>query len=217
MSFLYCEAKNLTEYSRCGLTGVVHRRIIIFSKPLTQWRTGDSSSSCCLPGSSGHPSQSCCLYSWPQACTAAKNYSISSARSCIYLCWTIWGSCSWGSFLEVPFLQAVKVFLNGSATFLHIDVSPNLVSSINLLMLHSVLLTRLLMAILNSICLTISLWVLLCIPSCQSDLCHSSHFESSGPVNFPPPLQSTHPNHLPPVLAVWISQKIVTKALLKSR
>ena len=59
--------------------------------------------------------------------------------------------------------------------------------------------------ILNSICLTISLWVLPCIPSCQSDLCHSSHFEFSGPANFPPTLQSTCPNHLSPVLAIWIS------------
>lgn len=56
-----------------------------------------------------------------------------------------------------PFLQLVKVFLNGSATFLHIDCSPDLVSSMNVLTLHSVTLTRLLTAILNSICLTISL------------------------------------------------------------
>lgn len=56
-----------------------------------------------------------------------------------------------------PFLQLVKVFLNGSATFLHIDCSPNLVSSMNLLTLHSAPLTGLLMATLTSICLTVSL------------------------------------------------------------
>lgn len=121
------------------------------------------------------------------------------------LSYYVWGSCSCGSFLEVPFFQPVKDFLNGSATFLHIDCSPNLVSTINLLMCHSVPWTRLLMAFSNSIFLSVSLWVLPCIPICQLDLCHSSHFEFSGPANFPPTLQSTHPNHLSPVLALWVS------------
>lgn len=58
--FSYWEAQSLTQYSKCGLTNARHRGIITFfellarfvvgwfSKSITQWRTGDSCSNCCL-------------------------------------------------------------------------------------------------------------------------------------------------------------------------